>query len=93
LILRGGNVEEIKKEAIEKLRRKMEEDYSKGYERAVELVKDEKMGLSDAENLVAMENPIHEEFAGQSREFIEGFIDALDEMLRKAREKEKEVKS
>jgi len=69
----------------------MGEDYSRGYKRAVEMLKDEKISVSEAENLVNSDPPVHEVFGGESRKFIEGFIDALDEMLKKAREKEDEA--
>jgi hypothetical protein len=69
----------------------MEGDYSEGYKQAVEMVKDGKIKLQEAENLVSSDPPVHDVFVGESRKFVEGFIDALDEMLRKAREKEEEA--
>jgi hypothetical protein len=69
----------------------MEGDYSKGYKQAVEMVKDGKIKLQEAENLVNSDPPVHNVFVGESRKFVEGFINALDEMLRKARKKEEEA--
>jgi hypothetical protein len=69
----------------------MNAEYSRGYNKAIEMVKDGKIKLQEAENLVNSDTPVHDVFVEESREFMKGFIDALDEMLRKAREKEGEA--
>lgn len=69
----------------------MNAEYSRGYNKAIEMVKDGKIKLQEAENLVNSDPPVHNVFVGESRKFVEGFINALDEMLRKARKKEEEA--
>jgi len=83
-------MEEKRKKAVEKLRRQMEEDYSRGYEKAVEMVESGAIDLQEAENLVTAEEPQHEIFLEESQKFIEGFTDGLAEMLKEAREKEED---
>jgi hypothetical protein len=80
-------MEEQKKKAVEKLRSQMEEDYSRGYGKAVEMVEGGTIDLQVAEDLATADEPKHEVFFEQSRKFVEGFIDGLEEMLKEAREK------
>jgi hypothetical protein len=78
-------MEETKKKAVERLRKEMKTDHDRGYERAYEMVADGTLDLEEAQKLVDAEEPVHEEFAEESRDYVEGFIDALAEMLKDAK--------
>jgi len=81
-------MENLKKEATEMLRRQMTEDYNEGYKNALEMIKNGKITLQEAEDLVAATEPSHEAFFERSAKFREGFIDALAEALKGARQEE-----
>ena len=81
-------MENLKKEATDMFRRQMTSDYDEGYKSALEMIKNGKITLQEAEELVTAEEPIHEAFAGQSEKFKEGFIDALKEILKEAKQEE-----
>ena len=81
-------MENLKKEATEILRRQMTADYNEGYKSALEMIKSGKIALQEVENIVAAKEPIHEEFHEKSAKFREGFIFALAEILRDAKQEE-----
>jgi hypothetical protein len=79
-------MEEIKKEAIEKLRQQMKEDCSRGRRTAYEMVANGSLKLEEAEKLVeTAENPVHEALAGQSEDFRKCFIAALVDIVSEAK--------
>ncbi len=63
----------------------MKEDYSKGYNKALELVADGTVSVGKAEELTSTENPSHEALAGESEDFKKGFIAALVSILSEAK--------
>lgn len=78
-------MKETKKKAVEKLRKEMKADHDRGYERAYEMVADGTIDLEEAQKLVDADEPVHEEFMEESKDYVQGFIDALAEMLKDAR--------
>ena len=78
-------MEETRKKAVERLRKQMKADHDRGYERACEMVEKGSIHLEEAQELVDADQPVLEQFAGQSKEYVEGFIDALAKMLKDAK--------
>ena len=81
-------MENLKKDTTKTLRRQMTTDYNEGYKSALEMIKNGKITLQEAEQLVTAEEPSHDVFFERSEKFREGFIDALAEMLSEANQEE-----
>jgi len=78
-------MEETKKKAVENLRKKMKQDYERGYDRACDMLANEQMDLKEAQQLVDAEEPFHEAFTDESKNYVRGFIAGLAEMLEEAK--------
>jgi len=83
-------MEETKEKAIEKLRKEMKQDYDRGYEDACEMLANGKIDLEEAQNLVDAEEPSHDNFVGESKNYVQGFIAGLAEMLEEAKKQSSE---
>jgi hypothetical protein len=84
------NMEEIKKKAVEKLRNDMKQDYEKGYKRACQMLANGELSLQEAQQLVDAEEPLHDALAGESKDYVKGFIAGLDEVLEEAKRQSSE---
>lgn len=83
-------MEETKKKAIEKLHKEMKQDYDRGYKRACDMLANGKMDLKEAQQLVDAEEPYHDEFVEESKNYVQGSIAGLAEMLEEAKKQSTE---
>jgi hypothetical protein len=80
-------MEELMKNAVEKIRKEMGADHKEGYECALKMVADGDIDLTTAQGLITAEEPAHEEFIEHSKEYIQGFICALGKVLEEAKKR------
>ena len=85
-------IEKLRVEAIKKIHKQMKEEFQKGREDAYQAIYNDEIDLQRAEELCSVDEPYHYEgFEEKTKIYVKGFILALNEILKEARQKIEKV--